>query len=155
MDEWPAGQLGTHGVDRRHESWRVGPVVAAEDGEEQRGVHRPVAGGARVAPERARVTARFDELADSVALAPPAVGMRPREVACRGQRDGSVERDGAHHLRLREMRRLAPHLPDTGVGLTPERADEVGELSQTSCVLVLEAGPRPRRSRTAASITSP
>ena len=55
-----------------------------------------------------------------------------------GERDGSVERDGAHHLRLRELRWLAPYLPDTGVGLTPERADEVGELSQTSCVLVLE-----------------
>src|SRR4051794_6497840 len=52
--------------------------------------------------------------------------MRPRDIAGLGQPAGAVERDPAHHLRLGEVTRSAAYLPDPGVLLLPDRADEIG-----------------------------
>src|SRR5262249_1443208 len=48
-----------------------------------------------------------------------------------GQSDRSVQRDPARHLRLREMDRIAAHLPNPGVRFRPYPTYQIGDPSES------------------------
>src|SRR5690348_10644675 len=68
----------------------------------------------------------------------PADDIRLRQISAFGERDGAIECDRAHHLRLDEVRRLRSYLPDPGVGLPPEVADEIGDLGDAMAMVTIE-----------------
>jgi len=90
-----------------------------------------------------RPAAALDEATDRLALLPPVVDAPCRQDATLGEVDRTIERDPAHHLRLGEVHRLAPHLPDAGVRTAPEPADQVGDLPQPNSEVPVERVPRP------------
>src|SRR6185503_14339157 len=55
-----------------------------------------------------------------------------------GEGDGAVEGDPAHQLRVHEVARLAPHLPDPLVLVLPAMAGGVGEVDEERAALGLE-----------------
>src|SRR5439155_18176798 len=85
----------------------------------------PVAGGA---------AARLDELADSLPLLGPAVGMVVRELAVAREPDPAVEGDPRHQLRDRVVAEVGK-LPDARVLVPPHDAEPVER----------RADPLPRR----------
>src|SRR6188472_4493265 len=57
---------------------------------------------------------------------------------------GAVQRHPAHHLGMREVQRLAAHLPDARVGLAPDATDEVCDASESAAGLAVDPPARVR-----------
>ena len=56
-----------------------------------------------------------------------------------GQPGRPIERDPAHGLRLGEVLRLHPDLPDSRVGVAPVIGDEVGQIGEVTDRVAVEA----------------
>src|SRR5690349_25140561 len=82
--------------------------------------------------------AAFDEVADRVRLALPALDVTIGYQAQPRQLPRAVERDPAHHLRLGEVPLLASHLPDPRVGLSRDLADVVGHPGQPAADVAVD-----------------
>ena len=65
-------------------------------------------------------------------------------VAGVAQANSAVQRHPAHHLRMGEVQRLAADLPDAGVGLAPDAADEVGDRGEPAAGLAVDPPARLR-----------
>ena len=61
------------------------------------------------------------------------------KVAGVAQAKSAVERHPAHHLGVGEVPGPAAHLPDAGVGLAPDAADEVGDAGESAAGLAVES----------------
>ena len=131
-------EVAPDGVDRRREPTGVLSLIAEQDPQKQAGVEFLPAGVAAVAAQSLGPAARFDELADREHLAPPRRCVARRDVAGVAQAKGAVERHPAHHLGVGEVHGLASHLPDAGVGLAPDAADEVGDAGESAAGLAVE-----------------
>ena len=134
-------ELAAHRFDRPSPSVCRRVAVAAEKAEQQACVELGGAGVAYVASLLLREAAGLHEVADRLRLPTPASDAAGRDQATFGQIARAVERDPAHHLRMGEVLRLAPHLPDPGVGLPPDQADEIRYLGQTSSDVSLDLVP--------------
>ena len=123
------GELTAHGVDRGQHPW-VLSWQEADDGQQQDGGVE--VGAAEGLGERTLVlvpAVLFDAGPD---LRRSALPLRHMVVGLEQvrERDGAVERDPAHHLRVHEVPRLAADLPDAVVRLVPARRGRVGEAHQ-------------------------
>ena len=114
-------------------------VVAEQDPQQQARVELFAAGLARVTIEPVGPAVRLDEVADRLPFMPPRRFAVAWKVARLGQAQGAVERHPAHHLRMGEVPGLAPHLPDSGVGLAPDAAYEVGVAGEALARLAVES----------------
>src|SRR3954470_23430900 len=76
---------------------------------------------------RAVIAARADISMDARAQSAPAFDVRIEAEHLRAP-DRAVERDPSHHLRICEVLRLAPYLPDAAVLVLPDRLEMLGEL---------------------------
>ena len=59
-------------------------------------------------------------------------------MAAVAQAKRAVQRHPAHHLGVRELQGPAAHLPDAGVGLAPDAADEVGDAGEPPAGLAVQ-----------------
>src|SRR5262249_8002148 len=143
VHEGSDGELTPYCVDRANEP--IGrPAVAEENSEKETGIDAFRTGGADVAVFRRRPAPLFDEGTYRVGFVPPPRCSLRRYVSAAGQLTGPIERYPAHHLRLREVRRLAAHFPDPCVRLAPRTTHEVCDADQAASDVAVDPSP-PRR----------
>ena len=111
-DERPMAEIAADRVDRAIHAAARGIAELHQRQHQQARVELLGAGGARVAAAPLGPASRLDELLNSRRLALPAIQMPRRQIVFGRKANRAIERDPAHHFRVREVLRLAADLPD-------------------------------------------